>query len=171
MSYPVILYPQAIARFRQQHSPPRVDEPQRIEKLQVYLKLLADTLRGKVMQPQGASDAPLGASEAAFGQILKEYFGDRVHSQLKFPIPGRDTAYSADFALTFQEVGVAIDIEVDEPFRLKTKRATHLIDHYRDRYRNTRGKHGSLIAPPLKSGVEKRLDGFIRRHAKNDEGH
>ncbi len=145
MSYPVILYPELISRFRQKYSPPSVDVADRGELLQSYLGKLKDLLAGRVVQPDGASDAPLGASEVAFGEVLKECFGDRVQSQLKFPIPGRDTSYSTDFALMFPEIGLAFDLEVDESYALKTGRATHSVDHYHDRYRNTFFLNGNWI--------------------------
>jgi hypothetical protein len=145
MSYPVILYPQLISRFRQKYSPPSVDVDNRGELLQAYLQQLQKLLQGRVIQPDGVSDAPLGASEMAFGEVLKEYFGTRIQSQLRFPIPNSDNCYSADFALIFGEIGVNLDVEIDEPFNLKNRRATHSIDHYHDRYRNTFFLNGNWI--------------------------
>lgn len=137
MSYPVIFYPQLISGFRQKYSPPGVSVDKRGELLQAYLQQLRELLEGRVIQPDGVSDAPLGASEIAFGEVLKKYFGDRIQSQLNFPIPNSDNSYSTDFALSFGEIGVNLDVEIDEPFNLKNGRATHSIDHYHDRYRNT----------------------------------
>jgi very-short-patch-repair endonuclease len=154
MSYPVILYPQLISRFRQKYSPPAVDVDNRGELLQAYLQQLRELLQGRIIQPDGVSDAPLGASEMAFGEVLKEYFGDctkhairaaRIQSQLKFPIPNSDNSYSVDFALTFGEIGINLDIEIDEPFNIKNGRATHSINHYHDRYRNTFFLNGNWI--------------------------
>lgn len=145
MSYPVILYPQLISRFRQKYSPPGVNVDKRGELLQAYLQQLRELLQGQVIQPDGVSDAPLGASEMAFGEVLKKYFGDRIQSQIKFPIPNSENSYSADFALIFGEIGVNLDVEIDEPFNLKNGRATHSIDHYHDRYRNTFFLNGNWI--------------------------
>jgi very-short-patch-repair endonuclease len=145
MSYPVILYPQLISRFRQKYSPPGVDVNNRGELLQAYLKQLQELLQGRVIQPDGVSDATLGASEMAFREVLKEYFGDRIHSQLRFPLQNSNNCYSTDFALTLGEIEVNLDVEIDEPFNLKNGRATHSIDHYHDRYRNTFFLNGNWI--------------------------
>lgn len=145
MSYPVILYPQLISRFRQKYSPLAVDVDNRGELLQAYLHQLKELLQGRVIQPDGVSDAPLGASELAFGEVLKQYFSPRVQSQLRFIIPNSDNCYSVDFALLFTEIGINFDIEIDEPFNFKNGRATHSIDHYHDRYRNTFFLSGNWI--------------------------
>jgi very-short-patch-repair endonuclease len=137
MSYPVILYPQLISKFRQKYSPPHEEDCCRSEQLRDYLFQLTGLLAGRVRQPDGISDAPLGASETTFGAVLRQYFGERIHTQLRFPIPDQDAFYSVDFALMFPELGLCWDIEVDEPFSFQNNRATHSIDDWRDRYRNT----------------------------------
>lgn len=104
--------------------------------LRERLVKLATVLHRRVMQPLGISDAPVGISEAAFGQVLESFFPGRVRSQLEFPIPGSEHSYSTDLALLFDEINLAIDCEIDEPYELKSKMPTHCVDQHKDRYRN-----------------------------------
>lgn len=103
-----------------------------------YLEQLKVNLSGQVLQPIGASDAPVGRSEDAFASVLERYFPGRVKRQLEFPIPQSEKgrSFSTDFAVVLEEIGLYIDVEIDEPFDLKKKRPTHCIDDYHDRYRN-----------------------------------
>ena len=103
-----------------------------------YLELLKANLDSSVIQPAGVSDAPVGRSEDAFATFLERYFPGRVRRQLEFPIPQSEKgrSFSTDFAVVLEEIGLYIDVEIDEPFDLKKKRPTHCIDDYHDRYRN-----------------------------------
>ena len=105
--------------------------------LKGYLSELADTMRGKVLQPDGVTDAPVGASEEAFKKVLERFFPERVSTQLRIPIPNWDGAYSTDFTISFPEIGVWIDVEIDEPYDYKTFLPTHCADDERDRNRNS----------------------------------
>ena len=105
--------------------------------LRGYLSELADTMRGKVLQPDGVTDAPVGASEEAFRKVLLMFFQERVSTQLRLPIPNWDGAYSTDFTISFPEIGVWIDVEIDEPYDYKTSLPTHCADDERDRNRNS----------------------------------
>ncbi|HAA27226.1 MAG TPA: hypothetical protein DCE56_05530, partial [Cyanobacteria bacterium UBA8553] len=113
-------------------------EPSPKQRLLEYLKQLKANLEGQVLQPAGVSDAPMGRSEDAFASVLERYFPCRVKRQLEFPIPQSELgrSFSTDFAVVLDELGLHIDVEIDEPFELKKKRPTHCIDDYRDRYRN-----------------------------------
>lgn len=102
-----------------------------------YLELLKVTLTGNVLQPVGVSDAPVGKSEDAFASYLESYFPGRIRRQLEFPIQnGKGRSFSTDFAFVLEEVGLCIDIEIDEPYDLRKKRPTHCVDDYHDQYRN-----------------------------------
>lgn len=103
--------------------------------LKLYLFNLADTMRGKVLQPDGVTDAPVGASEKAFREFLERFFPGRVHTQLRLSIPNWDGAYSTDFTISFPEIGIWIDCEIDEPYDYKTGKPTHCINS--DCNRNT----------------------------------
>jgi len=111
------------------------------------LKQLKKTLKRQVRQPSGISDAPVGASERDFNKVLEQYFPGRVQSQLKFPvvINGREYAYSIDFAIVFDEIGVCIDCEIDEPYDYKSRRPTHCIDQKSDAIRNSFFVEGNWI--------------------------
>jgi hypothetical protein len=108
------------------------------DRLLDYLEVLKAHLVGQVLLPVGVSEAPLGRSEDAFASVLEFYFPGRVRRQLEFPIPQSDKgrSFSTDFAVVLEEIGLYIDIEVDEPYDLKKRRPTHCIDDYHDRYRN-----------------------------------
>jgi hypothetical protein len=116
---------------------PPLHQPVAKADLKAYLSELADTMRGKVLQPDGVTDAPVGASEAAFRKVLERFFQERVSTQLRLPIPNWDGAYSTDFTISFPEIGVWIDVEIDEPYDYKTSSPTHCADDERDRNRNS----------------------------------
>jgi hypothetical protein len=119
------------------HSLPPRDLENVENDLKAYLSSLSETMRGKVLQPDGVTDAPVGASEKAFGQVLEKFFPGRVHAQLRLPIPNWDGAYSTDFTISFPEIGIWIDCEIDEPYDYKTGQPTHCTDDERDRNRNS----------------------------------
>jgi hypothetical protein len=50
-------------------------------------------------------------------------------------IPNWDGAYSTDFTISFPEIGIWIDCEIDEPYDYKTGKPTHYINS--DCNRNT----------------------------------
>ncbi len=107
------------------------------DELQTYLIALSAHMKGQVLQPDGVTDAPIGASERAFGQVLETFFPGRVKAQLRLPIPNWDGAYSTDFTISFPEIGIWIDVEIDEPYDYKTGNPTHCSDDERDRNRNS----------------------------------
>jgi len=107
------------------------------DELQTYLIALSTHMKGQVLQPDGVTDAPIGASERAFGQVLETFFPRRVKAQLRLPIPNWDGAYSTDFTISFPEIGIWIDVEIDEPYDYKTGNPTHCSDDERDRNRNS----------------------------------
>jgi len=107
------------------------------DELQTYLIALSTHMKGQVLQPDGVTDAPIGASERAFGQVLETFFPGRVKAQLRLPIPNWDGAYSTDFTISFPEIGIWIDVEIDEPYDYKTGNPTHCSDDERDRNRNS----------------------------------
>jgi very-short-patch-repair endonuclease len=111
------------------------------------LKQLKKALNKQVRQPSGVSDAIVGASERDFNKVLEQYFPGRVQTQLKFPfaINGREYAYSIDFAIVFDEIGVCIDCEIDEPYDYKSRRPTHCIDQQADAIRNSFFVEGNWI--------------------------
>lgn len=104
--------------------------------LKDYLSQLAETMYGNVLQPSGVSNAPIGTSERAFGEVLEKFFPGRVKTQLSFPL-SNGNCYSTDFAVEFPELGIYIDCEVDEPYDFKSNHPTHCTDDHHDRYRNT----------------------------------
>ena len=126
-------------------TPSLTQETGRAKPLRIRLAKLATVLHNRVMQPTGVSNAPIGASEVAFGQVLESFFPGRVFSQLEFPIPDSEHSYSADFAIIFDEINLSIDCEIDEPYELKSNKPTHCTDRPLDRYRNQFFLEGNWI--------------------------
>lgn len=113
--------------------------------LQQRLKKLKLTLHNRVRKPDGVSDAPIGASEIVFKQVLERHFPGRVQTQLRFPIDGTDYSYSIDFAILFDEIGLAIDCEIDEPYAYNSRKPTHCVDQPQDSQRNSFFLEGNWI--------------------------
>lgn len=109
------------------------------EQRKAHLLQLARLMKGKVLLPIGRGNAPVGASEKRFGEILERYFTGRVFPQQEVPIPewSEPHNYSTDFCIAIKEVNLWIDIEIDEPYDYKTGNPTHCWDDGRDANRNT----------------------------------
>ncbi|NMF62493.1 hypothetical protein DP113_34015 (plasmid) [Brasilonema octagenarum UFV-E1] len=84
--------------------------------------------------PDGQGDAPIGASEGLFENVLKHYFGEIVFPQQVMLPPGHQLAYTADFLIVEPNTRLHIDLEVDEPISFATGKPTHCIGE--DDYRN-----------------------------------
>ncbi|MFP5274905.1 hypothetical protein [Coleofasciculus sp.] len=108
-----------------------------VEQRKAHLRELASLMEGRVLLPTGTSDAPVGASEKRFGEVLNRYFSGRVFPQMEVPIPNYQHNYSTDFCLSIPEVNLWIDIEIDEPYDYKSGKPTHCCDDGRDANRNT----------------------------------
>ncbi len=97
-------------------------------------KELHRCLQGKILEPDGQSDAPAGVSEKTFYQLSQRIFPNIVQGVAfhnpKFPHP-----YSADFLIVHTS-GLSIDIEIDEPYVGNTKAPHHCIDQGKDDIRN-----------------------------------
>ncbi|NJO64469.1 MAG: hypothetical protein HC836_41900 [Richelia sp. RM2_1_2] len=91
-------------------------------------------LKGKVLEPDGQSDAPAGVSEKAFYQLSKRIFPNIVQG-VAFHNPKFRHPYSADFLIVHSS-GLSIDIEIDEPYVGNTKAPHHCIDQGKDNIRN-----------------------------------
>ena len=84
--------------------------------------------------PSGQGDAPIGASEGLFENVLKHYFGEIVSPQQVMLPPGHRLPFTADFLIIEPNTGLHIDLEVDEPISFATLKPTHCIGE--DDYRN-----------------------------------
>ncbi|MFP4410659.1 hypothetical protein [Coleofasciculus sp.] len=116
---------------------PLISQPSELEQRKANLRELASLMEGRVLLPTGTSDAPVGASEKRFGEVLNRYFSGRVFPQMEVPIPNYQHNYSTDFCLSIPEVNLWIDIEIDEPYDYKSGKPTHCCDDGRDANRNT----------------------------------
>ena len=98
-------------------------------------QLVRDRKFAPMIAPSGTGDAPVGASENLFGNVLKHYFGEGVVlPQQKMLPPGHDLHYTADFLIVEPSTGLHLDVEVDEPISFATGKPTHCIGE--DDYRN-----------------------------------
>jgi len=105
---------------------PKVDGGERMRRLK---QLLA----GKVMRPIGVSSAQRGVSEQRFYDTLRKFFPVTFGGE--FPIPDSQYVYSADLQIIYG-CGIAIDIEVDEPYDGRSLQPHHCLDQGKDQRRN-----------------------------------
>jgi hypothetical protein len=108
--------------------------------LQDRSKLLNNLLK-KIVQPpasQGKAGVQQGVSEKQFFIYLCRYFSGFYDFCMggEFPIPGTSLRYTADFILVHQPTGLAIDIEIDEPYEGRTGKPHHCVDRNKDNQRN-----------------------------------
>lgn len=108
--------------------------------LQRRSKLLKKLLKEIVQPPtsQGKKEVQQGVSEKQFFVYLCRYFSGCYDFCMggEFPIPGKSFSYTADFILVHQPTGLAIDIEIDEPYDGKTGKPHHCVDMNKDNQRN-----------------------------------
>ena len=95
----------------------------------------------KIVQPpagQGKGGVQQGVSEKHFFVYLCRYFSGFYDFCMggEFPIPGTSLRYTADFILVHQLTGLAIDIEIDEPYDGRTGKPHHCVDRGKDSQRN-----------------------------------
>lgn len=103
-------------------------------------KLLKRLLKEIVQPPaiQGKTGVQQGVSEKQFFVYLCRYFSGFYDFCMggEFPIPGTSLRYTADFILVHQPTGLAIDIEIDEPYDGRTGKPHHCVDRGKDSQRN-----------------------------------
>ncbi|MGA9382819.1 MAG: hypothetical protein WBV73_29000 [Phormidium sp.] len=116
------------------------ESEQYISLLQKRSKLLKKLLKEIVQPPasQGKIEVQQGVSEKHFFVYLCRYFSGFYDFCMggEFPIPGTSFRYTADFILVHQPTGLAIDIEIDEPYDGKTGKPHHCVDRNKDSQRN-----------------------------------
>lgn len=103
-------------------------------------KLLKRLLKEIVKPPaiQSKKGVQQGVSEKQFFIYLCRYFSGFYDFCMggEFPIPGTSLRYTADFILVHQPTGLAIDIEIDEPYDGRTGKPHHCVDRGKDSQRN-----------------------------------
>jgi hypothetical protein len=108
--------------------------------LQKRSKLLKNLLKEIVQPPasQGKIEVQQGVSEKQFFVYLCRYFSDLCDFCMggEFAVPGKSFSYTADFILIHRATGLAIDIEIDEPYDGKTGKPHHCVDRNKDNQRN-----------------------------------
>ncbi|MGM3309723.1 hypothetical protein ACSQ6I_27695 [Anabaena sp. WFMT] len=120
--YPIILYPPLGRRFA------NGDQEQK------YLKA---SFQGCVVLPDENSTAKQGVSEKEFFRhLLAAFAGNLICQAVEFEILGYPLRYSTDFIFYHHSSGLALDIEIDEPYIGNTGKPHHCIDVNDDKIRN-----------------------------------
>ncbi|MBD2666238.1 hypothetical protein B6N60_04862 [Richelia sinica FACHB-800] len=120
--YPIVLYPPLARQWRSGNQ------------RQKYLKA---SFQGCVALPDENSIAKQGVSERHFFRhLLAAFSGNLICQAVEFEIPGYPLRYSADFIFYHHSSGLALDIEIDEPYTGDTGKPHHCIDVEDDKIRN-----------------------------------
>lgn len=120
--YPIILYPPLARQFTGSNQERN------------HLKA---SFQNCVALPDGNSIAKQGVSEKEFFRHLLSAFPENLICQaVEFEIPGYHLRYSADFILYHYSSGLALDIEIDEPYTGDQGKPHHCIDVDEDKTRN-----------------------------------
>jgi hypothetical protein len=120
--YPLILYPPLARRVTGDNQG------------QKHLKA---SFQGCVALPDDKSTAKQGVSEKQFFRhLLAAFPGNLICQAVEFEIPGYSLRYSADFIFYHHSSGLALDIEIDEPYAGNTGKPHHCIDVDDDKIRN-----------------------------------
>ncbi len=120
--YPLILYPPLARRVTGDNQE------------QKHLKA---SFQGCVALPDDKSTAKQGVSEKQFFRhLLAAFSGNLICQAVEFEIPGYPLRYSADFIFYHHSSGLALDIEIDEPYTGNTGKPHHCIDVDDDKIRN-----------------------------------
>jgi hypothetical protein len=78
-----------------------------------------------------------GVSEKSFFRYLLSYFANQIVCQsIPLQISGSNRHYWADFIIYHQNSGLALDIEIDEPYVGNTGKPHHCLDFDKDIRRN-----------------------------------
>jgi hypothetical protein len=144
-------YKQRLADYQQQLSKYESYQLRRLQskgkEMEQYNSMLQERykwllrLLKKIVHPpasQGKGGVQQGVSEKQFFVYLCRYFSGFYDFCMggEFPIPGTSLRYTADFILVHQRTGLAIDIEIDEPYDGRTGKPHHCVDRGKDSQRN-----------------------------------
>lgn len=94
----------------------------------VELPLFGSVVKGTRIGKGGAR----GVSENDFFIALKAAFPDRVLRDHRLEFTGASRDYEPDIILHFEEYGLRIDIEIDEPYSGRTRKPMHWLGCYDD---------------------------------------
>jgi hypothetical protein len=106
------------------------------ERYKRFFRLLKKIVQLPTSQSKGGVQQ--GVSEKQFFIYLCRYFSGFYDFCMggEFPIPGTSFRYTADFILVHKPTGLAIDIEIDEPYEGRTGKPHHCVDRGKDNQRN-----------------------------------
>lgn len=94
----------------------------------VDLPLVRSTMKGTLIGKVG----PRGVSENGFFEFLQRHFPGRVLRDHRVEFTGAKRDYEPDLILHFEEFGLRIDVEIDEPYSGRTRKPMHWLGSYDD---------------------------------------
>ena len=104
--------------------------------LQFRRELLCQALKQTVTYDLVGRKGTNGVSEDKFKRYLVKYFGNSIFTEIQVKQPYSDNPYEPDFAYIDHQLGLHIDIEIDEPYVYKSLEAIHYRDCYHDNNRD-----------------------------------
>lgn len=99
-------------------------------------RLLFQTLKQTVTYDSVACEGRKGFREDEFKKYLVKYFGNSIFTEIQVKQPYSDRPYEPDFAYIDHQLGLHIDIEIDEPYAYKSLEPIHYRDFYYDNDRD-----------------------------------
>lgn len=132
----LIVYEQELAKYKIRVSEILTDTNIKIFHLAKKKEALGNTFFAST----SARDTLKGRYEDLFFPYLKKKFGDLIFTNLEFSLPNGN-AFVPDFSYVNKRTGLCIDIEIDEPYTIESKKPIHFIgeDDYRNSYFSSKG--------------------------------
>lgn len=100
-------------------------------------ELLCWSLKQTVTYDSVGREGIKGVSEDKFKRYVVKYFGSRIFTEIQVKQPYSNRPYEPDFAYIDHQLGLHIDIEIDEPYVYKSLEPIHYRDHYNDNNRDS----------------------------------
>lgn len=120
-----------MARFPLILLPPALQSPQ-VRQPDTLRTILSKTVRPTSTHAQ----PPRGRSEGQFESYLWRYFPGKIHTGVTLVRDNPGSPYVPDFAYIDSDLGLHIDIEIDEPYTQDTRQPLHYADCPKDQQRN-----------------------------------
>ncbi len=101
---------------------------------------------GTTRLPDGdKGEGKFGESEKYFKSFLAQYFAGKITKGHEIRQPGWDRPYQPDFTYVEPKLRLFIDIEIDEPYSLETRKAIHYQGKDRERNEYISEKYGWVV--------------------------
>ena len=136
-------HPKRLKIYEEQHRPQLVSQPvARVIHTADMIQQFRQELLCRAFQQTVTYNSSVarkgrkGFSEDKFKKHLVKYFGKSIFTELQVKQPYSDRPYEPDFAYIDHQLGLHIDIEIDEPYVYKSLQPTHYRDFYHDNDRD-----------------------------------